>query len=88
MYVDIIAIVENVELSKRGYEKLLKKSKGNPEAIFTNLPILSAIITEIGGNYDGEPSYLDQKLKYYTQEKLYLKNHSVELIESIFNCYI
>ena len=56
--IDIIAIVENVESTKQGYEKLLKKFKGNPEAIFTNLPTLNAIITEIEGNEDGEPIYM------------------------------
>ena len=84
--IDIIAIVENIESTKQGYEKLLKKFKGNPEAIFTDLPTLSAIITEIEGNEDGEPIYQDQKLKYYTREKLYLKNHGAELIESILSC--
>ena len=86
--INIISIVENVESTKRGYEKLLKKFKGNPEAIFTDLPTLSAIITEIEGNEDGEPIYQDQKLKYYTREKLYLKNHGAELIESTFSCYV
>ena len=64
--INFIAIVENVELTKQGYEKLLKKFKGNPETIFTDLPTLSTIITEIEGNEDGEPIYPDQKLKYYT----------------------
>ena len=50
--IDIIAIVENVE-------KLLKRFMGNPEAIFTNVPLLSAIITEIERNEDGEPIYQD-----------------------------
>ena len=81
--IDIISIVENVKLIKRGYEKLLKKFRGNPEAIFTDLLTLSAIITEIEGNEGGEPIYQDQKLKYYTREKLYLKNHGAELIELI-----
>ena len=82
--IDIIAIVENIESTKQGYEKLLKKFKGNPEAIFTHLPTLSVIITEIEGNKDGEPMYQEQKLKYYTREKLYLKTHGAELIKSIF----
>ena len=86
--INIIAIVENVELTKWSYKKLLKKFKGNPEAIFTNLPALSDIITEIERNEDGEPIYQDQKLKYYTWEKLYLKNHDGELIESILSCYV
>ena len=86
--IDIIATVEIVESTKRGYENLFKKFRGNPEAIFTDLPILSAIITEIEGNEDGEPIYQDQKLKYYTREKLYLKNRGAELIESIFSCYV
>ena len=86
--IDIIAIVENIESTKQGYEKLLKKFKGNPKATVTNLPTLSAIITEIEGNEDEEPIYQDQKLKYYTQVKLYLKNHDAELIESIFSCYV
>ena len=86
--IDIIAIVENVEWTKRSYERLLKKFKGNPEAMFTDLPTLSAIITEIEGSEHGERIYQDQKLKFYTQEKLYLKNHDAELIESILSCYV
>ena len=86
--IDIIAIVENVESTKRGYEKLLRKFKSNPEAIFTDLSTLIAIITEIERNEDGEPIYQDQKWKYYTREKLYLKNHGAELIESILSCYV
>ena len=73
--IDIIYIVENNELAKTGYQKLLKTFKGNPKAIFTGLPTLIVIITDIEGNKDGEPICQDQKLKYYTQEKLYLKNH-------------
>ena len=82
--INIIAIVENSELTKLGYKKLLKKFKDNPEVIFTDLPTLSAIIKEIEGNEDEEPIYQDQKLKYYTQEKLYLKNHGAELISSVW----
>ena len=82
--INIIAIVENSELTKLGYEKLLKKFKDNPEVIFTDLPTLSAIIKEIEGNEDEEPIYQDQKLKYYTREKLYLKNHGAELISSVW----
>ena len=84
----IITIVENVELTKQGYEKLIKKFKGNPNVTFTDLPTLSAIITEVEENQDGELIYQDQKLKYYTQEKLYLKNHGAELIKSILSCYV
>ena len=36
----------------------------------------------------GEPIYQDQKLKYFTRERLYLKNHGAELIESILPCYV
>ena len=85
--IDIISIVENVESTKQSYEKLNKKFKGNPEPIFTNLPTL-IITTEIEGNDDGEPVYQDQKLKYYTREKLYLKKHGAELIESILPHYV
>ena len=59
--INIIAIVDNVESTKWGYEKLLKKFKDNPKVIFTDLPTLSAIITEIEGNMDGEPIHQDQK---------------------------
>ena len=86
--INIISIVENVESTKRGYEKLLKKFKGNPEAIFTDIPTLIVTITEIEGKEDREPIYQDQKLKYYTQEKLYLKNLCAELTESILSYYV
>ena len=69
--INIISIVEKVESIKQDYEKLLKKFKGNPKTIFTDLPTLSAIITEIEGNEDGESIYQD--LKFYTRKSCILK---------------
>ena len=86
--INIVSIAENVESTKQGYEKLLKKFQGNTEVIFIDLSKLSAIFIEVEGNEDGEPIYQDQKLKYYTQEKLYLKYHDAELIESLLPCYV
>ena len=36
---------------------------------------------------DGEPVYQGQKLKYYSKEIQFLKNHGVEVINSILSCY-
>ena len=84
--INIISIIENVESTKRSYEKLLKKFKGNPKVIFSDLPTVSAIIIKIEGNEDREPIY--QVQKFYTREKLYLKAHGAELIESILSGYV
>lgn len=43
---------------------------------------------EVMRNEDGEPIYQDQKLKYYTWQKLYLKNRGAELTESILSCLV
>ena len=64
------------------------KNSRQPRSNITNLPTFSAIITEIEGNEDGEPIYQYQILKYYTQEKMCLKNHGAELIKSILSYYV
>lgn len=84
-HINIVAIAENVEWTKKGCEKLLKKFQGNNEAIFIDLSKLSVIIVETEGNEYGESICQDQKVKYYAQEKLHLKYHGVELIESILS---
>lgn len=55
------------------------KNSRQPRSNITNLPTFSAIITETEGNEDGEPIYQYQILKYYTQEKMCMKNHGAEL---------
>ena len=64
--INIVSVAENVESTKQGYEKLLKKFQGNTEAIFIDLSKLSAIIIDTKGNEYGEPIYQDQKENYYT----------------------
>ena len=45
------------------------------------------MIKKIESNEDGEPVYQGQKLKYYSREIQFLKNHGVNIIKSIFSCY-
>ena len=51
------------------------------------LPTLKSVIDAIESNEEGEPSYQGQKLKYYTGEKQYLRNHGVHMVRSILSCY-
>ena len=38
-------------------------------------------------NKDGEPIYQGQTIKRYLQEKQYIKNHAVEIVEKIRACF-
>ena len=51
------------------------------------LPTLKSVIDAIESGKEGEPSYQGQKLKYYTREKQYLRNHIVYMVRSILLCY-
>ena len=84
--IDIISIADSIESTKRNYEKLLKKFEADAENIYT-LPILKSVINAIKSDKEGEPSYQGQKLKYYTREKQYLRNHGVHMVWSILSCY-
>ena len=45
------------------------------------------MIKEIERNEDGKPVYQGQKLKYYSREIQFLKNHGAKIIKSILSCY-
>ena len=83
---NIISIVDNVESTKRSYEKLLRKFETDGNKIFS-LPTLKSVVTEIESNEDGEPEYQGQKVKYYTREKLFLKNNAAQMVQQILSCY-
>ena len=80
--IDIISIVDNVESTKNSYEKLLRKFESNADKVLS-LPKLKSVIKEIESNEDGEVVYQGQKLKYYSREIQFLKNHGAEIIKSI-----
>ena len=80
--IDIISIVDNVESTKNSYEKLLRKFESNADKVLS-LPTLKSMIKEIESNEDGEVVYQGQKLKYYSREIQFLKNHGAEIIKSI-----
>ena len=85
--VNIISIVDNVEATKRSYEKLSRKFTTNGGAVFT-LPTLNSIITEVENDEeDGQPIYQGQKVKYYLREKQFLENNAAEVVQSILACY-
>ena len=85
--IDIIKIVESVESTKNNYERLRKKLEKNPEYVF-ELPTLKMVIDEIESNTeDGEPIYQNQNVQYYSREKMFIKNHCVEIVDAIINCY-
>ena len=52
---NIISIVDNVESTKRSYEKLLRKFETDGNKIFS-LPTLKSVVTEIENNEDGSQS--------------------------------
>ena len=84
--IDIISMVDNVESTKNSYEKLQRKFKSDVDRVLS-LPTLKSKIKEMESNEDGEPVYQGQKLKYYSREIQFLKNHGVEVINSILSCY-
>ena len=45
------------------------------------------MIKGIQSNEDGEPVYQGPKLKSYSREIQFLKNHGAEIIKSILSCY-
>ena len=71
---------------KNSYENLLRKFEPNVDKILS-LPTLKFVIKEIESNENGEPVYQGQKLKYYSREIQFLKNHGEEIIKSILSCY-
>ena len=84
--IDIVSIVDSVESTKRNYEKLLRKFETDAENLFA-LPTLKSVINAIESDEEEKPSYQGQKLKYYTREKQYLRNHGVHMVRSILSCY-
>ena len=77
--IDIVSIVDSVESTKRNYEKLLRKFETDAENLFA-LPTLKSVINAIESDEEEEPSYQGQKLKYYTREKQYSRNHGVHMV--------
>ena len=69
----IIDIVDCVDTRKRNYKELLKRFESDKNNVFVLLPTLKSVINEIENNQDGEPEYQGQKLKFYQNEKEYLK---------------
>ena len=85
--IDIIKIVDSVEFTKNNYERLRKKLEKNPEYVF-ELSTLKMVIGEIeSNNKDGELIDQNQKVQYYSREKMFIKNHCVEIVDAIINCY-
>ena len=51
------------------------------------MPTLKSVVKESESNEDWEPVYEGQKLKYYSREIQFLKNHGAEIIKSIVSYY-
>ena len=75
-----------MESTKNSYEKLLRKFKFNADKNLS-LPTLKSMIKEIESNKDEEPVYQGQKLKYYSREIQFYRNHGAEIIKSFLSCY-
>ena len=75
-----------MESTKNSSERLLRKFKSDADKVLS-LPTLKSVIKEIERNEDGEPVYQGQKLKYYSREIQFLKNHGAKIIKSILSCY-
>ena len=71
--ISIIDIIDCVDTRKRNYKELLKRFESDKNNVFVLLPTLKSVINEIENNQDGEPEYQGQKLKFYQNEKEYLK---------------
>ena len=84
--IDIVSIVDSIERTKRNYKKLLRKFEADAENIFT-LPTLKSLVGAVESDEEGGASCQGQKLKYYTREKQYLRNHGVHMVRSILSCY-
>ena len=80
--IDIISIVENVDSTKNSYEKLLRKFEFDSDKVLS-LPTLKSVIKEIESNEERESVYQGQKLKYYSKDIQFLKNHGAEIMKSI-----
>ena len=74
-----------MESTKNSYEKLLRKFESDADKVLSLLA-LKSVIKEIESNKDGESVYQRQKLKYYSREIQFLKNHGAEIIKSILSC--
>ena len=75
-----------MESTKNSYEKLLRKFEFDADKVLS-FPTLKSLIKEIESNDDGEPVYQELKLKYYSRDIQFLKNHGAEIIKSIHSCY-
>ena len=80
-------MVDHVDTTKRNYKKVLKQFESDKNNVFLFLPILKSVINEIENNKDSKPEYQGQKLKFYSCEKEYLKNHCVNIVKAIVMCY-
>ena len=85
--ISIIVIVDCVDTTERNYKNLLKRFESDKNNIFVLLPTLKTVINEFENNEDGEPEYQGQKLKFYLNEKEYLKNHFVDIVKAMVTCY-
>ena len=84
--ISIIAFVESVETTRWNYKQLLQEFCKNENNVFEILPTMKDIINIIEENKDGEPTYHGQWVKRYLQEKQYIKNCAVEIVEKILAC--
>ena len=71
--ISIVDIVDCVDTRKRNYKELLKRFESDKNNVLVLLPTLKSVINEIENNQDGELEYQGQKLKFYQNEKEYLK---------------
>ena len=69
---------------KQNYERLLKRARKDENYVL-KLPTLKSIVDEIEDDEDGEPTYQGQKVKRYLQEKRFIKDHAVHIIERIIS---
>ena len=69
--------------------KMVEKLRKNPDSAVFELPTLKRIITEIEekNSEDGEPVYQNQVVESYTQQKQFLKNNVVLMVQSIVDCF-
>ena len=69
---------------KRNYERLLKRVRKDENYVL-KLPTLKSVVDEIEDEEEGEPRYQGEKVKRYLQEKRFIKDHTVHIIERIIS---
>ena len=65
------------------FHMVLQSCARKDENYVLKLPTLKSVVDKIEDDEDGKPTYQGQKVKRYLQEKRFIKDHTVHIIERI-----